>query len=504
MKKRYGVVAALSLLYFLALVQYARMRGIDPDEGYYPTAARLVWEGKIPYRDFSFPQGVVIPYLYSWIWAVHPQSLVSMRVLSAALGALAVFLWGLCLVSVKRLPPEIAISAFLLILLNPYWIAWHTVVKTFAVANLLTSLAMISFYVGFQSGRSWWFFVAGTAMGACASARGLYAPLVPIALLWLALQDWREFRGRGRRALAYLAGASCATLPMLLSFAVDPSAFLFNTMQYRHLLDRDVTTGPSQTVHLYLSGIYNLVQRPFFVGEVLLALLGGFSLLKLRKTKDGTCTRQDFQYFQLAFLMMAVYAATSLIPLPMFAQYFDSPVLPFLVFFIAEGLRVIHRAYGKWAVVSLCILAAVLSWRGVRVEAGEFSALPRLQLPSYREVAEAIRANSSVNAVVLSFWPGYVFESGRQCFPGAENEFGYAVARRVGPEVRARYHMASKEEVFNAVSSGAPDIYIPVGFRRYLAFTMSEAETQALENAVAVNYSLVKTVDDVPIYRRKR
>jgi hypothetical protein len=27
---------------------------------------------------------------------------------------------------------------------------------------------------------------------------------------------------------------------------------------------------------------------------------------------------------------------------------------------------------------------------------------------------------------------------------------------------------------------------------------------QALENAVAANYLLVKTVDDVPIYRRKR
>jgi hypothetical protein len=33
---------------------------------------------------------------------------------------------------------------------------------------------------------------------------------------------------------------------------------------------------------------------------------------------------------------------------------------------------------------------------------------------------------------------------------------------------------------------------------------MSDAEAQALENAVAANYSLVKTVDDVPIYRRKR
>jgi hypothetical protein len=29
-----------------------------------------------------------LPYLYSWIWAVHPSSLIAMRMLSAACGGL--------------------------------------------------------------------------------------------------------------------------------------------------------------------------------------------------------------------------------------------------------------------------------------------------------------------------------------------------------------------------------------------------------------------------------
>jgi hypothetical protein len=51
-----AVVGAASLIYLAALAYYAMVRSIDTDEGYYVSAARLVWEGKVPYRDFFFPQ----------------------------------------------------------------------------------------------------------------------------------------------------------------------------------------------------------------------------------------------------------------------------------------------------------------------------------------------------------------------------------------------------------------------------------------------------------------
>ena len=83
---------------------YAGVRLIDGDEGFYATAARLVWQGKTPYRDFFFQQAPLLPYLYSWIWAIYPDSLLAMRLLSAACGGIAVFLWGVSLLSVERLP----------------------------------------------------------------------------------------------------------------------------------------------------------------------------------------------------------------------------------------------------------------------------------------------------------------------------------------------------------------------------------------------------------------
>lgn len=503
MKRKYWILAAaaLSLAYFAVLAWYAGVRVLDPDEGYYPLAARLVAEGKAPYRDFQFPQGPLTPYVYSWVSAVHPQSIAAMRVVSAGLGALAVFLWGACLFSIKRIPPKIALAAFLVVLLNPYWIAWHTVVKTFAVADFLVSAAMVCFYLGFQSGRPRWYVLAGAALGLCATARGLYGPLLVFVLLWLGYLDWKQAKPPLRRSFAYLAGTICGAVPMLLSFAADPRALLFNNTQYRRLLDFYVTTSLGHRLRLYASGVHELALRGYFMMELLLAVVGAISLWKLRKKGDDVYTHQEHLYFQFAFWMMVVYGATCLAPIPMFAQYFDGPILPFLIFFVLEGLRVAYRAAGKW-MLPIAAIAAFLCWHGVSAEVSQY-ARRSLQMPAYREVAQAVRDNSREGATVLSLWPGYVFESGRRCFPGAEDEFGYQVARVAGPEASARYHLISGTDIVRALAAGIPDIYIPADYYRYLSFTMSNDEQQALSRAVDANYVLAAKVDDVEIYRRR-
>src|SRR5579863_10703061 len=103
-RKQWLLVAIISLAYVAALAYYAATRPIDGDEGFYTTATRLVWQGKVPYRDFFYQQAPLLPYLYSWMWAIHPRSLIAMRLISALCGSVAVLLWGVSLVSLKRLP----------------------------------------------------------------------------------------------------------------------------------------------------------------------------------------------------------------------------------------------------------------------------------------------------------------------------------------------------------------------------------------------------------------
>ncbi len=334
-------ISVVSLAYFVGLLYFAQIRALDGDEAYYITAARLVSEGKTPYTDFAYQQGISLPYLYSWIWAVHPRSLIAMRYLSATCGAIAVLLWGIWLLSARRFSATVALATFTVIIFNPYWVWWNVAVKTFAVANLLMSLALICLYFALQSQRTKWYVVAGLALGACASVRSLYAPLVPFVLLWLL---YRAFRSSDRNlagTMAFLGGATCGVLPMIVSFAHDPQAFIFNNVSYRSLLSPHESLRHS--VHVYLNNLVSLLHHTYFVATILLAIVGGLSLLKLRHRPESPYNRQDYRYFQLVVLMLLVYVATASIPFPVFDQYFTSPLLPFLVVFIAEGLRVAFR-----------------------------------------------------------------------------------------------------------------------------------------------------------------
>jgi hypothetical protein len=503
MKTKRLLLAAItlaSLVYLAGLVYYAQVRPIDPDEGYYPTAARLVWEGQTPYRDFSYPQGPLLPYVYSWVWAVHPRSLVAMRFLSAACGAIAIFLWGVCLIFAKRLSPKTALATFGVLLLNPYWVSWNVVMKTFALANLLMSIAMISLYAALLSERARWYFIGGMAMGACASVRMLYAPLVPCALAWLLFREWRMSRPPFPKTLTFLAGAIAGLLPIIFSFAGDPSAFIFNNARYRHLLQ-----GPSgfrESIYIHLKGIYFLLLNPYFTVEMLLALVGVLSLLKLRNKQEAIYTSQDYSYFSLAFLLLVAYSATAFIPIPTFGQYFDSPLVPFIVFFVVEGLRIILQG-GRKRLAVLALVAAALSFRDVRQEVSGYARVPHLQLSSYRKVAQVIEANSQAHDMVLSIWPGYVFESGRRNFPGAENEFAYQVAILLTPQARARYHLVSKNEIMKAVTTRAVPLFVSTPYPFYLDITMSPEELHAFGIALDANYSLVDKVNGIGIYRRR-
>jgi len=498
-KKLLLVVALASLAYLMGAFYYAHIRPLDGDEGYYITAARLVWEGKVPYKDFSFPQGIVTPYAYSWVWSIHPRSLVAMRFLSAGCGSLAAFLWGSWLLSVRRISAAVALAAFAVVLLHPYWLWWNVAVKTFALANLLMSIALICLYGALQSGRIPWYVVAGIALGLCASTRSLYAPLVPFVFFWLLHVEWRSSRRSFSRSIAYLAGAACGSLPMLISFLSDPGAFVFNNVRYRSLLSPHVSFRHS--LHVYLDNLVSLLHHTYFVATIFLALVGIFSLLKSRAKDESSCNHPDYLFSQLSFLMLLVYCATASIPFPVFDQYFTSPLLPFLMVFIAEGLRA-GFDYNKKTLVVL-VIAPILFLYGLNREAAEYASAPNLQLSSFQRVTETLKANSRPEDVVLSIWPGYVFESGRQCFPGSENQFNYDIASKITPEERKRYHLLSKEGVLDAVSESKADVYISSASKYYLDVLMSPSELEAMRAALDAKYSVVGKFDGVEVYKRR-
>ena len=510
-----ALVSVVSLVYLPGLIYYATVRPIDADEGFYTTAARLVWEGKVPYRDFFYQQAPLLPYLYSWIWAIHPRSLVAMRLLSAACGGIAVLLWGLWLVAAKRLPAKVALATFALVLLNPYWASWNVVVKTFAVSNLLATIAMISLYAALRWQQARWYLVAGLALGACASVRSLYGPLIPAVVLWLFWQERQKSRVFYPKALTFLGGAACGLLPMMLSLARDPGAFIFNNVRYHGLQAGYLwehgkavvgyqSIGHTVQVYFKMIVVSLLGLHPYFTAELAVAIAGIVSWMKLRKNQEAPYSGQDYRYFQLASLMLVVYTATALVPFPPYDQYFDSPLIPFLVPFVAEGLRVILQPEREW-VLLLGLIAPIVFFGEAKVESSRIplGLGPEWRVSSYRKVTEAVETNSGPYDVVLSFWPGYVFESGRQYFAGMEDPFAYRIMGRISPDARARYHVVSKDQVMRAVSSRAVSVVVVGAWMRDYYENLSPAEIGEFHSAVDANYSLMNNIDGVEVYRRR-
>lgn len=513
-----ALVVCVSLMYVAGLLYYAAVRPIDGDEGFYTTAARLVWEGKTPYKDFFFQQAPLLPYVYSWIWAVHPRSLVAMRMFSAACGGLQVLLIGLGLILTKRLPTKVALVAFAAVLLNPYSVSWNVVVKTFAVANLLITIATICLYVATRSERLRWFLASGLALGACVSARSLYGFLIPTALLAMLYHEFRESQHRFPKSCSFLAGSLTGGLPMILSFVRDPHAFIFNNITYHHfdlgymisgsgvITEGYQSVGHVALVYFAMIGIRLLILHPYFMIQLVLAITGILSLAKLwrypERSGGSPYTESDFVYFRLAFLMLVIYLVTVLLPFPPYDQHFVSPLVPLLLPFIAEGVRVTLQAGGK-RLIALVLALPFLFAVEIGRETARNSGHPVWQLSCYREVTRVIEANSRPDEVVMSFWPGFVFESGRRYFPGLENHFVYRVMNKISPGKRAHYHVISKDEVLRAITGREVNVLIVPQWIIEYYHDLSPREIGEFHMAVDANYSLINEIRGIAIYRRR-
>jgi Dolichyl-phosphate-mannose-protein mannosyltransferase len=512
-QRQITILVSLSCcVYFATLVYYATVRRVDGDEGFYTTSARLVWQGKTPYQDFFYQQAPLLPYIYSWIWAIRPNSLVAMRILSTVFCAATTLLWGLGLLRIKALPGKVVLATLLAILLDPYWISWNVVVKTFSFSNLMISVALVSLYAALQSGRTRWYFAAGLALGICASARSFYGPLIPAAFTWLLIRNRGRANGKHRTAMIFAAGAILGLSPLIFSFARDPQAFLFNNIRYHTLQagylpeNGKIAVGyqdAGTAVLTYIGFIFVLLVglHPYFTVQAVLASAGIVSVCRLRKRRNLSYTNHDYSYFELVALLLLVFAATSLIAFPPYDQYFVTPLVPFFIPFLAEVFRttIAHR---KNIIFVLAALAPVLFAYGLRREVWEYSRNPEWKVSSYHKVTAAVKFNSNPTDVVLSLFPGYVFESGRQYFPGLEDQFTFRIIDKITPDVAARYHIVSKEMILHAVAQGVAEVIVISRSSEYFN-SLSAADVQNLQTTINSNYSMMSEIDSVEVYRRR-
>ena len=196
--RKFGFLAAFAFAVLAGASVW--LGGLNQDEGWYLYAAQMLRDGHLPYRDFFFTQGPLLPNVYALLAPLwEGGGLLAARILTCAIGLVGILF---AVVSARQLAPpgsrDVAgLIAFLLLGNNLYHVYYLSIPKTYALAALFSGA------------------------GYCLLAIALTDPQV-----------------RFRRALAVLSGLTMAlstgariSLGALL--AVCGFALLFNFRRYR-------------------------------------------------------------------------------------------------------------------------------------------------------------------------------------------------------------------------------------------------------------------------------
>ncbi len=187
--KRYAFLALLATAILSAAAVF--LGGINQDEGWYLYAAQLVAEGKMPYRDFFYTQGPLLPILYApleIVWRTY--GLLGARVLTVVIGLAGVVVAvGLA----RRLVPTerkgaAGVLALLLLGCNLYHLYYVGIPKTYAIGALfvLVGFYLLSCALDGMKGAFIFLFMSGVSLAFAAGARislGALLAVVGVALL---------------------------------------------------------------------------------------------------------------------------------------------------------------------------------------------------------------------------------------------------------------------------------------------------------------------------------
>lgn len=300
------------------------MGALNQDEGWYVYAANMVAEGKLPFRDFFFTQGPVMPVVYSaFVSCWERLGLLGARLLTLALGAAGI---GFAIALSGRLAPEgkkaeAGLAVMLLLGCNLYHLYYLAIPKTYALASLfvLAGLFVASFGRNNCSAAAWCWAVGGMLLGLSVGVRISLGALLPVFGLWLMLG--RKWAGLIGFAVGCLVGLAIAYGPFLFDDCSRSGLFAAQTYHAsRGGFDPVWVVGSlSRLVRWYL---------PVFV----VAGIGGFRNVKV-----------------LAVAFAAVFAVQLAAPFPY--EDYQVPVMALLAVFAAVNYVTAFEFRGRMLLV---------------------------------------------------------------------------------------------------------------------------------------------------------
>jgi len=427
------------------LVFAAEYRLIDSDEGLYLIAGRTLYEGRLLYRDFFWPQVPGVPVLYGAWSSIWGEAWIQARALSvlftAGAGTILFFI-------ARRRGLRSALTTVAIFATCAVTLTWQPLVKSYAVTTFFLMAAWAALPERFDTRRAG---LAGLFFGLAVSCRSLIAPLVLVFLVQVYLSATKR-RDRLVGAAWYAFGVVLGLLPIWIFMAGDAEAFFYDNIGSHG--DRTASGGYfgllTQKVAMFsrllgLSGVFFGKRMSWYPYQsIQTALLFGASFIALGRVL-WLRRIPPFHYW-----MAAVIFAVSMVPTPTYFQY-HVVVIPVLAYIVAGLLqelwdrRAVRIAAAVLAVVFVAATPPELhrfAKTGVGVPVlGKEEPPGNWSLATMRRIAAKLDELTRPGEEVISLWPGHLVGSHAAVVPGYENQHTFTKGLKRSDEERARYHM---------------------------------------------------------------
>ena len=308
------VVFPVIVLYLAVAVFFVRHGALNPDEGFYAAAARAVFAGELPYRDFGYTQTPLFPYVNGLVLCVTGSGLFEQRAVNGLWGGLALWLatWWVA----RRASVAAALLLAALFGLSSPWMYFTHLGKTYAFTGLVAVLAS----------WVWLEWPAGIKKSAALGLLGVIGvgcrlPSVPFfGMLWLA-SLWDSHRPSRAHLLGAGAALVAALAGLILPFyLLAPKASVFWVWEYHRI------SVPLRFWHLAWQEIATLAPALW------LATLGATGIVL---AKRGTSERREVVLGATALLALVA----NLLPQGVYEEY----GVPFLLPLAMAVTVVLHR-----------------------------------------------------------------------------------------------------------------------------------------------------------------
>jgi hypothetical protein len=477
-------VAVLLLLAELGYLFFFRQ--VNLDEGWYLWASKLVYEGRLLYRDFAYTQTPVLPYVYGLGGWLLGEGLYQGRVITLifALGALA-----FSVATAGRSAGRVAAFCTLaLVIVSPFALTQFTYTATYALAAFFLAATL---WVATSPWPEWRRIVLATGLAALAVGVRLSTIVVlPPLMLYLIMTGRRwTLLGVLSSTLLWLA------LTVGIYYGLTGELMQYDTLGFH--TDR-LLKAEWHRLRMWHMGLRTLADFLSLIGLTVAAGLVG--AVQLWQTRG----RPHANRMQAAFLLIVASMIGALFVVHLLPRttdsYYNSLQTPLMALiggivlnqWLAQEQP--NRRPYLWLLIAVLLLAhGIRQWHAV-VRDGALVQPPRNQIALVREAAALLRRFTTSGQTLLSFSPHLALEAGLRVQPGYEMAI-FAYRPTWTDEEVARYHVVNNRRLLADLQAGADAV----------AFTAFDLEQIAGERATVTTilqeqYRLFATFPEVGPY----